>query len=385
MLQALEQARIGLGHTRPNPAVGAVVVKAKRVVGVGYHRKAGEPHAEADALARAGAAARGGTLYVTLEPCCHTGRTGPCTETVIKAAVARVVIGCRDINPKVNGGGIAQLQKAGIRVDVGCLQDECLALNKAFFCWIAHQRPLVTLKFAATLDGIIGHERAPGAPPHVHLITGEESRAYVHELRALHHAILVGQGTAADDDPQLTVRAKSLPPGGSRDLLAVVLDTQLRTPPTARVFAKRRLPPLFFAAATNARATTGFLQRKQHLESAGAQVVLLPPSPTGIGVDLAAACKELAARGVQSLLVEGGSRVHGAFIQAGLVDQVVAFFAPKLAGGGVPIARGPGLMSSLLLQNMTSRALGPDIVLSATVARPGPAPAKRPPRSRTRE
>ena len=207
----------------------------------------------------------------------------------------------------------------------------------------------------------------------------------MHEWRALHHASLVGQGTAAADDPQLTVRAKTLPPGGSRNLLAVVLDTQLRTPPTARVLTKRRPPALFLAAAPDTRAKPGFLQRKQQLESAGAEVLLLPASPSGIGVDLVAACKELAARGVQSLLVEGGSHVNGAFIYAGLVDQVVAFFAPKLAGGGVQIASGVGLLSSLPLQNMTSRALGRDIVISATVARPGLAPAKSPPLSRPRE
>lgn len=378
MQQALEQARKGLGHTRPNPAVGAVIVKAKQVVAVGYHRKAGKPHAEAEALASAKQAASGATLYVTLEPCCHTGRTGPCTQAIIAAGIRKVVVGCRDANPMVNGGGIEALKKAGIDVQLGCMEAECFELNRAFFCWIQNQRPLVTLKFAATMDGVIGQFREPNAPPQPLFITGKESLAYAHELRAMHDAILVGQGTIAADDPQLTVRLKKVPPGGSRDLLRVVLDSKLRTPVTAKVLANNsdttaKQPTLLVSLEPSRKNRPEFLRRKQALEAAGAEVVVVSSDQTA-AIDLNETLQLLAKRGVQSLLVEGGSTVNGSFITWGLVDQLVAFFAPKLAGAGlgVPITDGlgRGLLAALPLNHMRPRMLGNDLVVEARVTRP---------------
>ena len=389
MQQALEQARKGLGQTRPNPAVGAVIVKGKRVVAVGYHRKAGKPHAEAEALTAAKQAARGATLYVTLEPCCHTGRTGPCTEAIIAAGIRKVVIGCRDANPMVNGGGIEQLKKAGIAVQVGCMEAECFELNRAFFCWIQNQRPLVTLKFAATMDGVIGQFKEPSAPAQPLFITGKESLEYAHELRALNDAILVGQGTIQADDPQLTVRVKKVPPGGSRDLLRVVLDSKLRTPVTAKVLANigdssAKQPTLLVALEPSRKNRPEFLRRKQALEAAGAEVVIVSSDQTQ-AIDLPETLQLLAQRGVQSLLVEGGSTVNGSFITWGLVDQLVAFFAPKLAGAGlaVPITDGlgRGLAAALPLNQLRPRMLGNDLVVEArvsrTTARPPPPSARR--------
>ncbi|MDX2019804.1 MAG: bifunctional diaminohydroxyphosphoribosylaminopyrimidine deaminase/5-amino-6-(5-phosphoribosylamino)uracil reductase RibD [Deltaproteobacteria bacterium] len=374
MQLALLHASKALGRTTPNPAVGAVVVKGTRVVATGYHRRAGKPHAEAEALRAAGSAAQGSTLYVTLEPCCHTGRTGPCTDAVIAAKVARVVVGCRDANPVVNGAGIARLRRAGIRVDVGCLQDECTAINRAFFCWIEHQRPLVTLKYAATLDGVIGQENAEVGKGRAPLaITSKAALAYAHGLRAQHHAILVGHGTVLADDPQLTVRAKRLPPGGSHAILRVVLDTHLRTPPSARLLAKAEgvPPPLLLAAEPEKAARAAFARRRRALEAAGAEVALVPPGTHGVA--LGPAVRVLAKRGVQSLLVEGGSHVHAAFVAAGLVDRVAAFFAPKLAGGGVPVVTGRGLGTDALLplSNLQFTPLGPDLLVTADVAPAG--------------
>jgi diaminohydroxyphosphoribosylaminopyrimidine deaminase / 5-amino-6-(5-phosphoribosylamino)uracil reductase len=378
MQQALEQARKGLGHTHPNPAVGAVIVKGKRVVAVGYHRKAGKPHAEAEALAAAKQDARGATLYVTLEPCCHTGRTGPCTEAIISAGIRKVVIGCRDANPMVDGGGIEALKKAGIAVQVGCMEAECFELNRAFFCWIQKQRPLVTLKFASTMDGVIGQFREPNAPAQPLFITGKESLAYAHELRAMHSAILVGQGTIQADDPQLTVRVKKVPSGGSRDLLRVVLDSKLRTPITAKVVSTitdttAKLPTLLVTLEPTRKNRPEFLRRKQALEAAGAEVVIVSADQTQ-AIDLNETLQLLAQRGVQTLLVEGGSTVNGSFITWGLVDQLVAFFAPKLAGAGlgVPITDGlgRGLTAALPLEQLRPRILGSDLVVEARVSRP---------------
>ena len=207
MRRALALARRGLGATRPNPMVGAVVVRGGQLLGQGFHRRAGTPHAEINAMAGLGRRAAGATLYVTLEPCCHTGRTAPCTTAVIAAGLARVVVGVRDPNPLVNGRGIAQLRRAGIRVDVatGNVAAACRELNRPFFTWIQQHRPLVTLKVAASLDGFIADGRAGRAAAPV-WITGREARASAHELRSQHDAVLVGAGTVRADNPRLTVR-----------------------------------------------------------------------------------------------------------------------------------------------------------------------------------
>ncbi|MCG5054550.1 MAG: bifunctional diaminohydroxyphosphoribosylaminopyrimidine deaminase/5-amino-6-(5-phosphoribosylamino)uracil reductase RibD [Myxococcales bacterium] len=370
MQLALREARRALGRTRPNPAVGAVVVRAGKVVATGFHHRAGQPHAEAEALTKAGAAARGATLYVTLEPCCHTGRTGPCTEAILAAGVRRVVVGCPDANPKVDGKGTRQLRAAGVTVDVGCREEECQELNRAFFCWVSEGRPLITLKYASTLDGIIG-DLAPN--PSSRAVTGPKAQTFVHQMRALHHAILVGRGTVQADDPQLTVRTRRLPRGGSRSLLRVVLDSQLRVSPRARLFAPTpdAPPPLVLGLAPTNADEAGLLRRRRALERAGAEVVLLPRR-RGLRT-LAPVLALLAARGVQSLLVEGGQHVLSAFISQSYVDDVAAFVAPRLAGGGVTVTtgRGRGLAATLPLGFLAVRRLGPDLLVTGRVAHPG--------------
>jgi diaminohydroxyphosphoribosylaminopyrimidine deaminase / 5-amino-6-(5-phosphoribosylamino)uracil reductase len=338
MRQALELGERGRGSTRPNPTVGAVVVRGGRIVGQGFHLRAGEPHAEVHALAAAGERARGSTVYVTLEPCSHTGRTGPCTDALRAARPARVVVGCRDPNPVVDGRGIAKLRRAGVRVDVGCLEAECRAAIAAYAVWIAEQRPLVTLKAAATLDGYIAdaHPRARRAPA---FITGAEARQAAHELRAAHDAVLVGSGTARTDDPELTVRLPGRAEG--RDPLRVVLVGKAGLPKRLKMFA----------GAEPAEAI---------------QIARRRP-------DIPAVLRYLARdRQVQSLLVEGGATIHGAFIAAGLVDRVAVFVAPRILGGGVPIARGADLSLSraLTLGPLTTRAVGRDLLITADVVRP---------------
>jgi diaminohydroxyphosphoribosylaminopyrimidine deaminase/5-amino-6-(5-phosphoribosylamino)uracil reductase len=368
MRHALALAERGRGTTRPNPVVGAVVVRGGKVVGEGFHLRAGEPHAEVHALRAAGDAAHGATLYVNLEPCAHTGRTGPCTEAIIASRVARVVVGCRDPNPRVDGRGMARLRRAGIRVDDGVLEAECRATNRAFAVWVEKRRPLVTLKAAATLDGFIADRarRARRAPV---WITGPAARLAAHELRAAHDAVLVGAGTVLADDPQLTVRLArgargNRGPGRGESAgpapLRVVLDGRLRTPAAARVLG-RGAPTLIVTgkAAPAARARA--------LEAAGAEVLRLPGRARR--PPLARVLAELAARDVQSILVEGGAEVLGSFIESRLVDRVALFVAPTLLGGGIPIATGAGLSvaQALHLGALTARHFGDDLLLMADV------------------
>ncbi len=361
MRLALRLAERGRGGTHPNPVVGAVLVsRAGRIIARGFHRRAGGQHAEAAALSAPGLRARGATLYVSLEPCCHSGRTGPCTELIIKAGVARVIVGCGDANPMVDGRGIARLRRAGLRVDVGCLETECRATNRAFFTWIAQGRPRVTLKAAASLDGFIA--AADGSS---RWITGPRARRVAHELRAAHDAVLVGAGTILADDSRLTVRLRRRHPGGASGTLGgaplrVVLDGRLRTPPSARVLRRPPDPPALIVGARGASE-----RRARALRAAGADVVLLPAR--GGRVPVRTLLKELAHREVQSLLVEGGAAVHGAFIDARVVDSVALFVAPRLLGRGRPVAAGAGssLARSLTLAGLRSRSVGDDILLIA--------------------
>jgi diaminohydroxyphosphoribosylaminopyrimidine deaminase/5-amino-6-(5-phosphoribosylamino)uracil reductase len=344
MRRALALAERGRGTTRPNPVVGAVIVRGGRIAAEGFHRKAGEAHAEVNALAQLRGSPRGTTMYVTLEPCDHTGRTGPCTKVLIAARPARVVVGCRDPNPIVNGRGLARLRRAGIRVDVGCLEDEAKAAIRAYSVWVRERRPLVTLKAAATLDGFIAQKpkagaRAPGgrrkrAPI---WITGPEARAAAHELRAAHDAILVGAGTVRADDPRLTVREGKRRP--LRQPLRVVLAGRQPLPARAHVFDH--------AAET-----------------------LTIDDPRG-RVAPARALKLLAARGVQSVLVEGGAAIAGAFIAAGLVDRIALFVAPKLLGGGVGVSAGGDrtVARALPLGPISVQPVGRDLLFTADVDR----------------
>jgi diaminohydroxyphosphoribosylaminopyrimidine deaminase/5-amino-6-(5-phosphoribosylamino)uracil reductase len=369
MRQALGLAERGRGTTRPNPAVGALLVKGGEVIARGFHRRAGLPHAEIVALAKLGMRAPGATLYVTLEPCCHHSRTGPCTEAILGAGIRRVVVGCCDENPLVSGRGVAILRRAGLRVEAGCLKEECHRQNRAFFTWVRKKRPWVTLKAAATLDGFIGNrgEREPRGPSR--WITGEAARARAHELRAEHDAVLVGVGTVLSDDPRLTVRLGGRAGHAARPPLRVVLDSQLRTPPTAALLQRSAdLPSALIAAVEPRRPDGGLRARRRKLEAAGAEVTFLPPGRDG-RVALRSLLRALAEREVQSLLVEGGSRVHGAFVSQRLVDGVALFLAPRLVGLGVPIVEGRGLdwTKPTRLGPLEVQKLGSDLLVTADV------------------
>src|SRR3569623_487599 len=371
MRRALALARRGAGTTRPNPMVGAVVVRRGRVLAEGYHRRPGTAHAEVDALSYLGGHAPGATVYVSLEPCDHLGRTPPCTRALVEAGVARVVVGVRDPNPLVDGRGISRLRRAGIRVDVGCREPECRELNRPFFTWVSRRRPLVTLKVAASWDGFIADGLArPAAAPA--WLTGPDARAAAPALRAAHDAILVGAGTVRADDPLLTDRR---PTSGRRPQpLRVVIAGRLSVRPPARVVATVAAAPTLVVGGHDASPA-----RMRALAAAGAEVVLLPSSHQG-RFSLEALLAELAARELQSVLVEGGAAVHGAFIAAGLVDRVALFFAPRLLGGGLGIASGPGrpVAEALPLGPARLRRIGEDWLMEADVldrrggACPGP-------------
>lgn len=355
MRQALAEAEKGLGRTSPNPAVGAVLVKAGRVVGRGHHARAGGPHAEVVALRAAGARARGADLYTTLEPCDHFGRTPPCSLAVIDAGVRRVFVGSLDPNPLVDGKGIARLRAAGVEVVTGVLAPECDALNAHWFTFVKERRPFVTLKAAASLDGRIATRTGDAR-----WVSGEEARAWVHRLRDRVDAVLVGSGTARSDDPRLTAR---LPGGGGRDPLRVVLDTRLALPRRLALFRPGGPPTLVAHAVAKPRRPPPGVELLRCRRGRG-------------GVDLRDLVERLAARGVTHLLVEGGARVTAAFLEAGLVDRLAVFVAPKLVGGdGVPLVAGPGparMADALALERVTVERVGEDVLVTGVPARGRP-------------
>lgn len=327
MARALELAQRGLWTTDPNPRVGCVIAHGEHVIAEGWHERAGGPHAETMALATAGAEARGATAYVTLEPCCHHGRTPPCADALIAAGIARVVYAMRDPNPRVDGGGIARLCSAGIAVEGGVLDREARELNPGFVSRMERRRPWVIVKIAASLDG--GTALANGES---RWITGEGARQDVQELRARASALLTGSGTALRDDPRLDVRL----PGATRQPLRVVLDSRLRLSPRARIVSPPGRVLVLCAAEDPARAAA--------LRDAGAEVAVVAPAPGGI--DLAAALALLAAREINEVVAECGARLAGALLAARLVDELVLYQAPVLLGGGArPLAELPPLQS----------------------------------------
>ncbi|BAU48660.1 diaminohydroxyphosphoribosylaminopyrimidine deaminase [Sulfurifustis variabilis] len=346
MARALELARRGLYTTDPNPRVGCVIVRDGRVVGEGWHARAGEAHAEVVALHAAGERARGADVYLTLEPCAHHGKTPPCVDALIGARVARVVAAMRDPNPRVDGGGFAALQGAGIRWAVGLLEDQARALNPGFVLRMAHGRPFVRVKLAASLDG-----RTALASGESRWITGEAARADVQRLRARSSAILTGVDTVLADDPVLNVRAFEI----GRQPIRVVLDSRLRTPPQARLF---RPPGKTWLIAVAAEP-----EARRAIERSGAEVVL-SAADAGGRVELAGALRLLADREINEVLVEAGRTLCGSLVEAGLVDELVLYFAPHLLGDG---ARGlfhlPGiarLSDRIALDIADVRAVGQD-------------------------
>ncbi|MCU0539824.1 MAG: bifunctional diaminohydroxyphosphoribosylaminopyrimidine deaminase/5-amino-6-(5-phosphoribosylamino)uracil reductase RibD, partial [Desulfobacterales bacterium] len=339
--------------TSPNPMVGAVVVNGGEVVGEGYHRAAGGPHAEVHALDAAGARARGGTLYVNLEPCNHTGRTPPCTLKILAAGIRRVVVGMRDPNPGVVGGGAEFLASQGVEVRLGVCTEAAEALNEVFVKFIRTRRPFVFAKCAATLDGRIATRSGDSR-----WVTGAEARAFVHELRQAADAILVGVGTVMADDPQLTTRRAG---GASRDPVRVILDTRLRLPATARVVRHRSAAETLIVTGPGVDA-----EIKRRIAGAGVQILETPTR--GGRIDLDRLMEGLGGRGITSVLIEGGSRVLGSAFREGIVDKAFFFIAPLITGGddGIPICRGEGvdrMQECLRLTRIRTQRFGDDLLI----------------------
>ena len=351
MREALRIAEYARGRTSPNPLVGAVIVRDGTIVASGWHRAAGEPHAEIHALRMAGELARGATLYVTLEPCAHHGRTGPCAEAVIAAGLARVVVALSDPNPLVAGRGIHLLTAAGIEVTTGVCEDEARRQNEIFLKWVTTKRPFVTLKTAMTLDGKIASHTGASR-----WITGAAARARVHAYRNEYDAILVGIGTVLADDPSLTTRLEH---GTGKNPLRIVLDSEARTPLDAKLVADGAAPTIIVVSE---RADH---RRVNLLRACGAEVVTLGTQR----VDIAALLDYLGAREITSLFVEGGAAVNWSLLAGGSVDKVHAFIAPMLMGGETaktPIG-GTGFDSpqtALRLHDMTVEQVGTDILVT---------------------
>ncbi len=337
MQRALALAERARGRTSPNPIVGAVVVAGGRIVGEGYHPRAGEPHAEVFALRQAGEVARGATVYVTLEPCNHHGRTPPCSLALIEAGVRRVVYAAADPG-ETSGGGAERLKRAGVRVEAGLLEEEARTQNRAFFHAATLGRPFVLWKAALTLDGKVAACCRGGEA-----VSNALSRRVAHGYRQACAAVAVGAGTLRADDPALTVRepdfrafAAMVEPPPLRDPLKVVFDGRAQTPPTARIFEPGpRGEPARVLVFTGPEADQ---RRVEALEKAGAEVVALPAGEGGLSVE--AALEELYRRGVDSLLLEGGPRLAGSFVRAGRVDRAVFFVAPRLLGEGRSLIEG---------------------------------------------
>ncbi len=318
MRAALALARRSLGRTWPNPAVGCVIVRDGRVVGRGRTRDGGRPHAETEALAQAGEAARGATAYVTLEPCAHHGKTPPCADALAQAGVARVVSALEDPDPRVKGQGHARLKAAGIVVEVGEGAKEAAEINAGFLMRVRTGRPLFNLKIASTLDGRIATRSGESK-----WITGEAARAAGQRLRATHDAILVGAGTAVTDDPELTCR---LPGLGAYSPVRIVLDSKARLSPSSRLVQTARKVPMWLVCTPAAPVAA-----RRALEACGVEVIELAAGPEGY-VDIAVAARELGARGLTRVLVEGGGEVAAGFLKADLIDGIWSYRAGLLLG-----------------------------------------------------
>jgi len=356
MKMAMVLAEKGRGTTSPNPMVGAVIVKNGRVIGEGFHEKAGGPHAEIHALTQAGENAREATLYVTLEPCNHTGRTPPCTEAILKSGIRAVVAGMRDPNPAVAGGGLAFLEQHGIATTVGVLEDACRRLNEAFVKYVTTGLPFVILKCASTLDGRIATVTGDSK-----WITNPRSREFVHSLRHGVDAIMVGIGTIKTDNPSLTTRLEGVQ---GEDPLRVILDTRLSIPLDAKLLHLSSPSDTLIVTSRSVAP-----EKTKALEKLGARVLAVDARQGRI--DLLSLMRELGRMEIMSLLIEGGSAVNGSALRAGIVDKVHMFFAPKICGGeGMPICAGPGVPrmdECIRLANISVRRFEDDIMIEGYV------------------
>ena len=358
MRRALELAALGEGHVSPNPMVGCVVVKDGRVIAEGYHEKVGEYHAERNALLRCTEDPAGADLYVTLEPCCHYGRTPPCTEIIIEKKIGRVFVAALDVNPLVAGRGVQILRDAGIDVEVGLLEEEAIALNEVFYHFFETHRPFVAMKYAMTFDGKIACHTGDSQ-----WITNEQSRQYVHGLRKKYSSILVGIGTALADDPMLNCRTED-----GVDPVRIVLDTGLRLPPESNLVRTAKDIPTWVITCEKTLASESGRAAKASLEAAGAEVL----SAGTESVDLPNLLESLAERKIDSVLVEGGGTINAGFLEQGLVDRVYAFLGPKLVGGKdsrTPVeGRGVDRMSDAAeLEQIQIERFGEDVLLTGRV------------------
>jgi diaminohydroxyphosphoribosylaminopyrimidine deaminase/5-amino-6-(5-phosphoribosylamino)uracil reductase len=351
MRMALSFAYRGTGSVSPNPRVGCVIVdygvEGGRAISCGFHRNYGGFHAEVDALRKARQSVAGCTVYVNLEPCCHVGNTPPCCDALIEAGVSRVIVGIRDPNPKVRGGGIEHLSDAGVEVEVGVLEDECRWINRGFIRNMTIGRPWVTVKAAVSLDGRMAMPDGESK-----WISGEPSRVRAHLMRAENDAIVVGVGTILKDDPMLTVR-------GSEGLspLKIVIDRNLDTPPSARVLDEGRC--VFFAGAAPDEA------RESKLVQRGAKIIK-HTEDTGPHIPVSRILSEISAMGVNNLMVEGGAGVIGSFVASGAVDEFSLFIAPKLLGRGINLSQNitfANMGDAISLKQVRVRKIGDDLWL----------------------
>ncbi len=382
MRRALALAALGKFTAPPNPAVGAVLVREDRVIGEGFHARAGQPHAEAQALARGGDA-RGATLYVNLEPCCHVGRTPPCVTRILASGVRRVVAAHADPDPRVRGGGFRHLAAGGVENRVGVLEAEALALNAGYFHVLRSGRPWVTVKAATSADGVM-------APPGIQWITRRRSRRHGRVLRREHDAILTGIATVVADDPRMDPRPRL----GARPLLRIILDPKLRIASSARILKRPDRDPVLIVSGPGVDSAA-----RRHIERRGVEVVeapmadaspsVAPPSGRGSQLDLEAVLQRIGDRGVRSLLVEAGPRLTSSFLQEGLANRLVLYMAPRFLGRG----EGTGLFDSTRAPAAADRqlpraqpfqesaryaCLGPDLFADFLLERrPAPASSRR--------
>lgn len=357
---ALVQAKKALGRTSPNPCVGAVIVNKGRIISTGYHKKAGTPHAEIHALTGAGELARGATMYVTLEPCSHTGKTPPCCHAVVAGGISRVVVGMEDPNPLVAGGGAQYLADHGVEVTSGVLEKQCRRINEPFIKHITSGRPLVILKAGISLDGRLNYQKGKSG-----WITGEKSLAKVHMLRDHYDAILIGRGTAEIDNPSLTTR---LADGSGRDPLRVILDTSLTTSPAAKFLnLSSEADTWIFCGKEVAE------EKIQRLNTNGVRIVQVDGSGDG-GLDLGQVLDILGQNDVTSVLVEGGGKVFSSFLKERLADRACLFHAPLFAGSSGESLT-PGLMiekrsEAIVLEDVAYTRMGGDMLVEGKVAYP---------------
>ena len=354
MRQALSIAGYAIGRTSPNPMVGAVIVRDGRIVGQGWHRQAGTPHAEINALQQAGDLAQGATMYVTLEPCSHYGRTGPCADAVIAAGIKKVVVAMNDPNPLVAGRGIKKLREAGIEVLEGILAAKAAALNEIFIKYISTQMPFVVLKSAMSLDGKIA-----AFTGHSQWITGPESRQHVQKLRDCYDAILVGIGTVLADNPSLTTRL----PYKGKNPIRIIIDSRARTPLDAHVVTDGLAPTIIVVTHEAPQ------DRINALRTYGAEILVANAKPGG-GVDLRQLFKALTGQNIASILIEGGASINASVLAENLVDRIYWFIAPKIIGGQGALGPvgGQGVADvnqAYLFEDMNIEPMGQDILISA--------------------